>query len=304
MNENRTDPTELQQLADAACYAAKEAGRNRVQIVADKNDKVDEQRGGMRWAHRLHDAMLNDKFVLYGQQIQPLGKNRDGEIFEILLRLWDADNQRLIPPGAFLPSAERYGLSVDLDKWVVSNLMKSLDAAALPTGNTRRFWVNLSGSSLDDPEFSRFLIELIKNSKLPRGTISFEITETVVTRNMSNARQLIDELRKLGCEIALDDFGTGLSSLLYLKTLNIDYVKIDGSFVKDISTDTVNRLFVKSSIDIAHHLGIKAVAEHVENDEIRDIVASLGADYGPGFGIHCPTDLVGDILVPDSNYAG
>ena len=182
--------------------------------------------------------------------------------------------------------------------------MKSLDETALPSGNTRRFWVNLSGSSLGDPEFSRFLIELIKNSKLLRGTISFEITETVVIRNMSNARQLIDELRELGCEIALDDSGTGLSSLLYLKTLNIDYVKIDGSFVKDISTDVVNWLFVKSTIDIAHHLGIKAVAEYVENDGIRDIVASLGADYGQGFGIHCPTDLVEGIPVPNANYAG
>ncbi len=304
LDGNSADLTELQQLADAACYAAKEAGRNRIQVVTGNNDSVDEQRGGMRWAQRLRDAMANDRFVLHGQRIQPLNANGGPEYIEVLLRLWDTGTQQLIPPGTFLPSAERYGLLIELDKWVVTHLVQSLNKLVAPMQTNKRFWVNLSGSSLGDSEFAEFLLDKISHSNLPVGTINFEVTETVVIRSMGNAKQLIDQLRDLGCEIALDDFGTGLSSLLYLKTLNVDCVKIDGSFVKGVVTDEVDRLFIKSTVDIARHLGIKTVAEFVENDAIKDIVAGLGADYGQGFGIHRPVDLFTDLLAAEVRRVG
>ncbi len=304
LDGDNADLTELQQLADAACYAAKEAGRNQVQVVSGNNDSVEQQRGGMHWVQRLRDAMANDRFVLHGQRIQSLGVNDGPEYIEVLLRLWDTNTQQLIAPETFLPSAERYGLMIDLDKWVVSHLVDSLGELVVPMRKDQRFWVNLSGSSIGDPGFAEFLIDTISNSNLPLGTINFEVTETVVIRSMGNAKKLIDKLRAFGCEIALDDFGTGLSSLLYLKTLNVDYVKIDGSFVKGVATDEVDRLFIKSTVDIAHHLGIKTVAEYIENDEVKDIVASLGADYGQGFGMHRPVDLFADLLATEIQRAG
>ncbi len=299
LDEDNVDLIELQQLADAACYAAKEAGRNRIHIVVKNEISIDEQRDGMRWAQRLRDALANNKFVLHGQRVLPLGSNDGPEYIEILLRMWDEKNAKLISPDAFMPSAERYGLLINLDKWVVTTLIKSLEELEETMQRPWRFWVNLSGSSLGDLEFSEFLIDRIKNSDLPVGTINFEVTETVVIKSMGNAKHLIDQLRDLGCEIALDDFGTGLSSLQYLKTLSVDYVKIDGSFVKDAATDEVNRLFIKSTVEIAHSLGIKTVAEYVENDEIRDVVTSLGADYGQGFGLHYPVDLFEDLLASE-----
>ena len=144
---------------------------------------------------------------------------------------------------------------------------------------------------MGDPEFCEFLINRISESDLPAGIVNFEITETVVIKNIGNATALIAALRNLGCEIALDDFGSGLSSLTYLKALDVDYLKIDGSFVKGIVEDDIDRLFVRSTIEIANHLGLKTIAEYVENEAIRDTVATLGADYAQGFGIHRPQEL-------------
>ncbi len=304
LDENSADLTELQQLADAACYAAKEAGRNRVQVVVSDDNSIDEQRGGMRWAQRLRDAMTNDKFILHGQLLQPLGSNEGPEYIEVLLRMWDADTQRPIPSGVFLPSAERYGLLIELDTWVVNHLMRSLSNLTVPLQKPHRFWVNLSGSSVGDTEFAEFLINAIKNSNLPKGTINFEVTETVVIRSKGNAKKLTDQLRELGCEIAIDDFGTGLSSLLYLKTLNVDYIKIDGSFIQGAASDEVDRLFIKSAIEIAHQMGIKTVAKSVESREVKDIVTQLSADYGQGFGVHHPVELLSDLLATNMPRTG
>ena len=291
------DVDELQQIADAACYAAKEAGRNRVHLVKNESDTVHEQRGEMRWVQRLNHAIDTDSFVLFGQRLRAMDPATDPhERIEVLLRLNDRVAGRLIPPGAFLPAAERYGLQDKLDLWVVNrviDVLTSQDKAALAN---RRFWVNLSGASMSDPNFSRALIDRVANSDVPRGSLNFEITETAVIRKMDDAATLVEALREMGCKIALDDFGSGLSSFGVLKRLKLDFVKIDGEFIRDIITDPTDRIFVKSIIDIAHTLNMRVVAEFVEDDDILAMVRDLGADYAQGFGVHRPEPL--DQLAP------
>lgn len=302
--EKEANVAEILQLADAACYAAKEAGRNRIEIVSESTNSLNVQRDGMRWVHRLKDAIANNLFVLHGQRIEPLGDITNLPYTEVLLRLWDKNKNQLIMPEDFLPSAERYGLLIDVDKWVVTNLLKNLSETAQPLGKEHRYFVNLTGSSLSEPEFADFLLTKVKNAGLPPGTINFEITETVVIKNIGNARKLIDNLRALGCKIALDDFGTGMSTLHVLRSLNIDFLKIDGNFVKSLATDEVDRLFLRSTIEIAHHLGIKTVAEYIEDDEIKELATSLGADYGQGLGLHQPAVLFMDAEEIDARHTG
>lgn len=287
------DIAELQQLADAACYQAKEAGRNRVHMVHDEGESVSKHRGEVRWVQRLRDAMDNKRFALYGQIIRPLHEeSEDFERMEVLLRMRDPVTRKLIPPGAFLPAAERYGVCLELDKWVVKNLLDMLFTYDAFGAADRRYWVNLSGASVGDTRFADFLIDAIRHSPLPEGMINFEITETAVIRNIDEAGRLMTKLRDMGCQFALDDFGSGLSSFGYLKKLPVDFLKIDGMFVRDIANDQVDRIFVKSIIDIAHTMGIGTIAEFVENDAILAIVSELGADYAQGFGIHRPEMLM------------
>ncbi|MEM7277675.1 MAG: EAL domain-containing protein, partial [Pseudomonadota bacterium] len=308
----RIDPTvgdiaELQQLADAACYEAKSAGRNRVHMVSGEESELNEHRGEARWVQRLHEAMDNNRFALYGQIIKPTRARKEPERVEVLLRMRDPVTRKLIPPGAFLPAAERYGLSVKLDEWVVKSLLDMLVVHTSFGADDRRFWVNLSGSSIGDPRFAAFLIEAMKNSPLPPGMINFEITETAVIRSVGEAGRLMSALRDMGCKFALDDFGSGLSSFGYLKKLPVDFLKIDGMFIRDIMADETDRIFVKSIIDIAHTMGMETIAEFVENDAILAVVSDLGADYVQGFGIHRPEVLApqfpGVQLQPEFNRA-
>lgn len=286
------DISEIQQLADAACYAAKEEGRNRVHMVAGDRDSARVHRGQVRWVQRLREAMDNNRFAIYGQPIHCLDENQaEPERMEILLRLREPDTRKLIPPGAFLPAAERYGLSVELDMWVVRSLLKTLFVHQAFHAEQRSYWVNLSGTSIGDQRFAVFLKEAMVNSPLPPGTINFEITETAVIRSVTEAGKLMSDLREMGCQFALDDFGSGLSSFAYLKKLPIDFLKIDGAIIRDLMHDKTDRIFVRSIIDIAHTLNIKTIAEFVENDELLDVVRGLGADYAQGFVFGRPYEL-------------
>lgn len=288
------DLNELQQLADAACYAAKEAGRNRVHLVSGKEDAAHEHRGEMRWVQRLNHAIDTDSFVLFGQRIAPMNEESEqSERVEVLLRMVDRERDpvRLIPPGAFLPAAERYGLQGKLDHWVISKVIDVLSEQDPDKVAKQSFWVNLSGATVGDSNISHELIRRVREANLPPGCLNFELTETAVIRKIDDAATLIESLQSMGCRFALDDFGSGLSSFGYLKRLNVDYIKIDGEFVRDIVTDPTDRIFVKSIIDIAHTLGMSVVAEFVEDEEILQMVRSLGSDYAQGFGIHRPEPL-------------
>ncbi|MEL6368073.1 MAG: EAL domain-containing protein, partial [Pseudomonadota bacterium] len=287
-----TDLNELQQVADAACYAAKEAGRNRVHMVDSESDAVYEHRGEMRWVQRLNHAIDTDNFVLFGQRIVALDSGPDQpERIEVLLRMRDRVNDRLIPPGAFLPAAERYGLQGKLDQWVVRQVIGVLAQQETREVERQEIWVNLSGGTVGDAKLSKDLIRQVEAADLPPGSLNFEITETAVIRRIDEAIRLIAALRAMGCRFALDDFGSGLSSFGYLKRLNVDCLKIDGQFVRDIATDPTDRIFVKSIIDIAHTLGMRIVSEFVEDDRILSEVQALGSDYAQGFGVHRPEPL-------------
>ena len=286
------DTEELMQIADAACYAAKDAGRNHVHIVEGDKDITVDRRGEMRWVQRINDALENEQFVLFGQRIEALSDWPGGpEHVEVLVRMRDATKGTLIPPGAFLPAAERYGLSGKLDLWIVRRLLEHLTGLARHDVHSMRYWINLSGATLGDAKCCSTLIDMLETAELPAGLVNFEITETAVIRSKVEANRLLDALRDLGCGLALDDFGSGLSSFGYLKEFKVDRVKIDGMFVRDIAHDETDRVFVKSIVDIAHTLGIAAVAEFVEDAETLEVVRSLGADFAQGFGIHRPEML-------------
>ncbi|MEL7298406.1 MAG: EAL domain-containing protein, partial [Pseudomonadota bacterium] len=284
-----TSAEDAQQIADAACYAAKNNGRNRVHLAHSEDSNVVAQRGEVRWAQRLTDAMEHDRFTLYGQRIksvQPVEGAPDH--IEVLVRLRDPEKKRLVPPGAFLPAAERYGLSTKLDEWVVRNLLRTLYLHQSFDAKRKQYWINLSGSSVGNDKFVDFLIESMNNSPVEPGLINFEITETAVIRNLNEAGRLMGKLHDMGCKFALDDFGTGLSSFSHLKKLPVDYLKIDGTFIRNIIDDRIDQIFVQSIIDIAHSMGIKAVVEYVENEEIEALVTKMGADFVQGHAINQP----------------
>jgi len=293
MNESHKDVAKLIQQADAACFVAKDLGRNRVYIVeGDEDREIQFRQGEMRWVQRVQEALESDLFVLYSQPIKHLNNPDESNQNEILLRLYDPDLKDLIPPGAFIPAAERYGLSPKIDKWVISKLIEILQDNPELAKQDDYYWVNLSGVSLGDSSFLEFLEESIREAGLISGLINFEITETAIMNNISHARSTMHRLQAIGCRFALDDFGSGVSSFGYLKQLPVDRLKIDGKFVQDILSDEIDFVFVKSIIDISKIMGIETVAEYVETDEIRNKLIEIGADYGQGYTLGEPKPLI------------
>lgn len=286
------DTSQILRTADAACFTAKDAGRNQVYLVEGTNEEISSRHGEMHWVQRIHQAIDKEDFVLFCQPVLPLVGEEDIQRLEVLIRLRDRKKGVLVPPGAFLPVAERYDLASKLDEWVVKHLIKLLKGFSFLFEENRKYWVNLSGRSIGDPRFLKILEETIEAAKLPPGVLNFEITETAVIRNVSEAVEVMTRLKAYGCQFALDDFGSGLSSFGYLRTLPVDYIKIDGMFVRDIADDRVDRIFVKSIIDIARVMGVKSIAECVESEEILGVVKELGADYGQGFALGRPRELL------------
>ena len=277
--------------ADAACYAAKEGGRNRVHVLQPNDTQVLEQRGQMQWVTRLNAALDADRLRLYVQPVVPLQGGADAPAhYEILVRL-EEDGQ-IIPPGAFLPAAERYGLMPRIDQWVVNNTLSWLgDRLRQPGGVDGVVAINLSGASLSDERFRQALRATLQKMKLPPGLLCFEITETAAVANLSKVVQFIEEVKALGCLFSLDDFGSGLSSFAYLKNLPVDFLKIDGSFVKDIADDPMDLAMVQAINAIGHVMGLKTIAEYVASEAILQRVREIGVDYGQGFHLGAPRPL-------------
>jgi diguanylate cyclase (GGDEF)-like protein/PAS domain S-box-containing protein len=282
---------EVLSAADIACYAAKDAGRNRVHLYEPSDSEVAERRGEMNWVSVIRDALDQERFYLLYQPIVPLSANRASKPshYELLLRMRDPMGNEVLPM-AFLPAAERYNLIADIDAWVVRNAMQLLkrDPVVLEKG---LFLINLSGRSLCAPQFVDFLVDALETSDLPCEHICFEITEASAISNLRPLGAVFKRLRALGCRFALDDFGSGLSAFGYLKNLQIDYIKIDGGFVRDMITDEMDAAMVRAINEIAHVMGVQTIAEFVESPQIFDRLCHLGVDFGQGHTISTPRPI-------------
>ncbi|HEC12105.1 MAG TPA: EAL domain-containing protein [Acidiferrobacteraceae bacterium] len=277
--------------ADTACYMAKDKGRNRIHVYQADDAEVEQRHGEMRWVSRINRALEDQRFVLFCQPIVASDEQLGGAThYEILVRMVDK-NGATIPPGAFIPAAERYNLMPSIDRWVITELFSKLAEAQQNDIELPRFSVNLSGTSLSDDHFMSAVSDLFEELNIPPHKICFEITETAAIADLTAAMRFVNKFKHLGCEFSLDDFGSGLSSFGYLKTLPVDYLKIDGSFIKDIATDPIDLAMVKSINDIGHVMGMRTIAEFVENDDILSRLRVIGVDYVQGYGIRHPFPL-------------
>ena len=277
--------------ADAACYAAKDKGRNRVFVYQPHDTELTERRTQMQWVTRLKQAVAEDRLVLYVQPIVPLAPRDRGLLQqEVLVRLRDADGG-LIPPGAFLPAAERYGLMPAIDRWVVQATLRWLADHRRHPGLASCYNINLSGQSLTDAEFLDWVLSEIRSSEVPPERVCFEITETAAVATLDAAMRVIGALRDHGCRFLLDDFGSGWSSFAYLRNLPVDFLKIDGSFVRDMVDDPVDEAMVRSIHHIGHVMGVQTIAEFAETAEVLQRLREVGVDYAQGFAVATPTAI-------------
>jgi two-component system CheB/CheR fusion protein len=288
--------------ADAACYIAKDSGRNRVHVYEKDNADIAHPIGEMRWVSIINSALDDNTFSLHYQAIVPIEATRRAEPgfsshFEVLLRLQD-EYGNYYPPGAFIPAAERYSLMGKIDTWVVFNTFKWLAEHPVQLGKIEHCAINLSASSLNDKAFLNNLCDQLGERKIPGKKICFEITETAAVSNLKQAVHFIKTLKQYGCKFALDDFGSGMSSFAYLKNLPVDFLKIDGHFVRDIVGDNIDAAMVEAVNKVGQVMGIKTIAEFVENDEILRKLQSIGVDYAQGYAIAKPVPIAG--LVDDS----
>ena len=268
---------------------AKDKGRNRVQVYRPESDEVTLRTGEMEWVNRIHQALAEDRFCLHAQPVQGTAANDDSSPYtELLLRLRD-DRGELVPPTSFIPAAERYHLMPAIDRWVISSafaiLSRQFEGGPAPAGI---FAINVSGASIGDDEFLDFVQAQFVRFAVPHTSVCFEITETTAVASLSKATQFMTTLRALGCRFALDDFGVGVSSFTYLKHLPVDYLKIDGSFVKDMLRDPVNHAMVEAIHRIGHIMGKMTIAESVEHRDTLKALRAIGVDYAQGFGIARP----------------
>ena len=280
---------EVLRAADAACYVAKDQGRNRVHFYQPNDEMLAQRSSDMQWVQRLRDAIDDNQLVLFGQTIFPLG--HDGPhppMCELLVRMMDGD--RVIPPMTFIPAAERFNLMFDLDLWVIGESFRQLGLLWREKPQDRRiFAINLSGQSLDHPDLEQAIQDLELKYAIRPHRICFEITETSVIANMERALALMDQLRRRGFLFSLDDFGTGLSSFAYLKKLPVDYLKIDGEFVRDILHDPVDKAMVDTIRRIGGVLGMTTIAEAIEDAETCQLLTAMGIDYGQGYHLAKPS---------------
>jgi len=283
------DVHEIIAAADDACYVAKERGGNMIKVYEVADHTFIQRRGEMHWISRLTKAIEENRFVLYGQPIVPLHGDFP-EKLEILLRLKDTEGT-IINPHEFIPAAEKYNLMPQVDRWVINAVLEVARRDKDLKRPERIFCLNISASSIADDEFLGFIRKVFKQHDMSMENFVFEITETTAIENLSRAKRFIDGLKSEGALFALDDFGNGFSSFSYLKSLPFDYLKIDGSFVKDIDTDLVDRAMVDVVNKMGHVMGMRTIAEFVRDDSIRILLEEMGVDYAQGYAVAKPSPL-------------
>ena len=292
INADSGTAANLMSAADAACYVAKDRGRNQIHLYESRDSDLVRHRGEMQWVTRIHRALEEHRLRLSWQEIRRTdGAAEPVRHVELLLRMIDEDGSEILPM-AFIPAAERYSIMPALDSWVIEETLRLCQRylAAKPSRNCL-FAVNLSGASLKDPAFRRMLLATLNENPALGPHLCFEITETAAIGNLAVVNEFIDGMRAFGCSFALDDFGSGLSSFTYLKNLKVDYLKIDGAFVRDIASNAIDRSMVEAIHRIGHQMGLKTVAEYVESDQILALLRQMGVDYVQGSGIHRPEPL-------------
>jgi diguanylate cyclase (GGDEF)-like protein/PAS domain S-box-containing protein len=291
---NLMSTKEVMKAADVACYMAKEKGRNRVHHFRFDDQELSATHTQMEWVSRVKAALDQDRFCLYAQKIEPLaaagrgGRAHDGLHVELLLRMTD-ESGSIVPPSMFIGAAERFNLMPSVDRWVIANAFAAIAESRARIGT----WsINLSGASLSDEHLLDYIFEQQRRHGIPLTQVCFEITETAAVTNLQKGIALIDGLREHGCRFALDDFGSGMSSFNYLKHLNVDYLKIDGSFIRGIVDSALDRAIVQSINQVAHATGKETIAEFVENEAIIACLREMDVDYAQGYAIGLPERLV------------
>ena len=287
ISADNADVASVLSAADSACQAAKEAGRNRVHSFEENDIDLMRRRREMQWAARINNALEEGRFELFRQSILPLQQAETGAHYELLLRMRD-EAGKIVAPYDFITAAERYGITPSIDRWVIENAFRWLVSEADEREKLAMCSINLSGQSLGDDKFLPYVIDQFHRSGLDATKICFEITETAAIASFSQANRFIQALKELGCKFALDDFGTGLSSFGYLKHFPVDFLKIDGSFVKEILHDPIDREMVRSINEIGHLTGKQTIAEFAENVDIINMLRTLGVDYAQGYGVSQP----------------
>lgn len=289
INETTEEYNQILKNADSACYAAKDNGRNRIHVFNHDDAELSKRLGEMQWVSHINSALDEDRFELYAQRIHYIGNdsNEDNH-YEVLLRMHD-ENGKIIMPGAFLPAAERYNLSTKIDRWVFD---KTLEIIKQYNDAISMCAINLSGHTLCDEETLAYIEREVDASNISREKICFEVTETVAIANLSNAANFIKHMRDTGCRFSLDDFGSGFSSFHYLKNIMVDFLKIDGQFVKDISKQPIDEAMVRSINEIGHVMATKTIAEFVEDVDSLNILKKIGVDYAQGYFLGMPEPLI------------
>ena len=277
--------------ADSACYMAKEKGRNRVHVYRADDEELMHRYGEMHVISQINQACEEDQFALYFQEIMPLNEPAEGVHIEILLRMQDGKGG-WVAPGFFLPAAERYNIASKIDRWVVKRVLEWLSEHSDDLDKLSMCSINLSALSLCDDQFIHYVEQALIQHKIPANKLCFEITETAAISNLAQAGAFVTAMRQHGCLFALDDFGSGMSSYAYLKQLEVDYLKVDGLFVRDVLHDPIDRAMVKSINEIGHVFGLKTIAEYVENEAILEEMRVIGLDFIQGYvnGVPAPIE--------------
>lgn len=289
-DDSEVTPGQYMSMADAACYFAKEQGRNQVHRYNKDDESMQRYQRELDWVSSINNALEEGRFELYYQSLRPLNKTSDGHYYEVLLRLREKDGA-LVEPANFLPTAERFEMNVNVDKWVVTNTFKWLSENPEHLSQLRRCSINLNCHSLADRDFTLFILNAFETFNIPYDKICFEVIESVAIIKMDDTLAFMRTFNRLGCSFALDDFGSGFSSYSYLKSLPVSQVKIDGMFIKDMLNDSVDTAMVASINDVAKAMGMQTVGEFVENEGTMAQLGKMGIDFAQGYGVAKPAPL-------------